>query len=272
VLQNGSANVLAIIPSADPSRTFSNVTQAKRDLGSVFKTFTLASCLEGGVVRLNSIVEDAPLTDGELQSAPGYDPRDYDGRFLGPVPLILAFAWSRNLPFVRLGERCRSRLENFLSTVGLPELQPGHPTQYLGSYGATILGVAGAYLTFVNGGIYRSPIILSDAQDGVLNLEWRRAVSQKTAVGVMQAMRAVAVEGTGAAIGKAGLMGGAKTGTTTGAKDLWLCYTEPRFTVTLWVGRRDFGNLWPRASSASILPLAIEAIRDVRHVLTGENR
>jgi penicillin-binding protein 1A len=102
VLLNGPADVLAIIPGADTARWYSNATQAKRGLGSTFKTFTLACAVESKLANLDSIVLDTPLERGEIPSASDYSPKNFDRRYLGPLPLIDAFALSRNLSFIRL--------------------------------------------------------------------------------------------------------------------------------------------------------------------------
>jgi len=280
-VENGTADVLAIIPGANPSSEYSNATQAVRDVGSAFKTLTLASCLEDGSYQLDTTVDDAPLAHAALLTAPDYEPRDYDGQFLGPIALLTAFARSRNLPFVELGEKCRARLTRLLDSVELPPLKPWR-SAYLGAYATTVLNLAGAYASFANGGVFREPTIVREVQDSVSGAEvvphapqQRPAVSEKTASEVLQAMRAAAVEGTAHYLGQAGLPGGAKTGTTSGirddsgstpARDLWVVYSEPRFTMAMWVGRRDAGNLWPAASSASILPFAAEAIEAVQRV------
>jgi membrane peptidoglycan carboxypeptidase len=276
VLENQTGDVLAIIPSADQARVYSNATGARRDVASIMKTFTLAACLDSGHYSLNSVVDDTPIVHAELLSAPDYAPRDYDDRYLGRVPLITAFAHSRNAPFVRLGEECRLPLNSLLTSIELRQLKSWR-SEYLGAYGATILSVAAAYASFANGGIFRQPRIVGGVRDSITGARigiansLHRAVSEQTAFDVLQAMRATVTEGTAIRLGEAGLPGGAKTGTSTGPRDLWFCYVERRFTMVVWLGRLDDGELWPGSSSASILPpLVIEAVGAVYQILGGD--
>jgi membrane peptidoglycan carboxypeptidase len=273
VLRNGTAEVLACIPSADTTRWYSNATQAKRGIGSTFKTFTLAAAIENGLAGLNSIVLDTPLLQGEVPSANGWSPRDCDRRFRGAIPLLEAFVDSRNLPFVRMGEKCRFHLATLLPSLGLPELKLGNPSQFIGTYGGTPLAVGAAYAAFGNDGIFIPPRIVRQVSAGSVVSEVKpqpcRVVSSQTSAAVLAAMREVVRTGTAARLGRAGLTGGAKTGTTTAATDLWLCYIEQDFTICLWVGRRDNKPLWQNASSGSIQRLAIESVLAVKQSLAA---
>jgi penicillin-binding protein 1A len=75
---------------------YNRATQATRQPGSSFKLFVYLTALESGY-RPDTVVEDGPIRVGN------WSPRNDNGRYVGPVPLRAAFAYSINTVAVRLG-------------------------------------------------------------------------------------------------------------------------------------------------------------------------
>src|SRR5690606_20639882 len=81
---------------------FNHVTQAWRQPGSAFKPFIYSAALEKGIVP-STIVNDAPMVYGAgVTGGQPWQPKNYDGRFEGPMTARVALAKSRNIPAIRI--------------------------------------------------------------------------------------------------------------------------------------------------------------------------
>ncbi len=90
--------ILAMVGGRDYGESqFNRVTQAKRQPGSLFKTFVYLAALERGFSP-QSIMVDRPIQIGD------WEPENYGGRFRGNVTLHSAFASSINSVAVQLSE------------------------------------------------------------------------------------------------------------------------------------------------------------------------
>ncbi|MEP6792662.1 MAG: transglycosylase domain-containing protein, partial [Ramlibacter sp.] len=81
---------------------FNHVTQAWRQPGSGFKPFIYSAALEKGFTP-STIVNDAPLFfDAGVTGGQPWEPKNYDGKFEGPMPLHTALAKSKNMVSIRI--------------------------------------------------------------------------------------------------------------------------------------------------------------------------
>jgi penicillin-binding protein 1A len=81
---------------------FNHVTQAWRQPGSGFKPFIYSAALEKGFTPA-TIVNDAPLFfDAGVTGGQPWEPKNYDGKFEGPMPLHTALAKSKNMVSIRI--------------------------------------------------------------------------------------------------------------------------------------------------------------------------
>src|SRR5690606_2503625 len=114
-----TGDVLAHVGGRDHDHSaFDRALQGKRQLGSAFKPFVYAAALQSGWTTVD-LLEDEPLT---LRLAGGrlYQPRNYDGRFSGPVTLRDALVRSLNVPAVRLAANVGTeRVASVARTAGL---------------------------------------------------------------------------------------------------------------------------------------------------------
>src|SRR5207237_4818141 len=82
--------ILAMVGGRDYGESqFNRATQAHRQPGSLFKVFVYLTALSNGYTP-ESVIVDQPIEIGDWQ------PRNYDDRYLGAVPLRPAFAQSLN--------------------------------------------------------------------------------------------------------------------------------------------------------------------------------
>ena len=144
--------VRAMVGGRDHARSvFNRATQAKRQPGSAFKAVVYLAGLEAGL-RPDDVIEDAPITLG------GWSPRNYDGRFRGPVTVREGFARSINTVAVRVGMRADvKRVRAAARRLGIESALPADASIALGTGEVTLLELTAAYVALANGVCARSP-------------------------------------------------------------------------------------------------------------------
>ena len=95
--------ILSLVGGFDFDRNkFNHVTQALRQPGSAFKPFIYSAALEKGFSPA-TVVNDAPLYFEAAQTGgDAWEPKNYDGKFEGPMRLRTALMKSKNLVTVRV--------------------------------------------------------------------------------------------------------------------------------------------------------------------------
>ncbi|WP_437594685.1 penicillin-binding protein 1C [Sorangium sp. So ce1000] len=161
VLENATGEVLAYVGSHDIEDAaglgYNDGVLALRQPGSALKPFVYELAMEQLGFTAATVLPDVELS---FPTADGsYAPRNYDGRFHGPVRVRDALANSYNVPAVwtaaALGpERVLTRLRE----LGLRSLDR-EPSRYgvaiaLGDGEVRLLDLANAYATLARGGIY----------------------------------------------------------------------------------------------------------------------
>jgi penicillin-binding protein 1A len=122
------------------------------------------------------------------------------------------------------------------------------PALALGTSPVTPLEMVSAYSTIANGGEYSKPLFITritDREGRVLaefETEKQRALSEKTALDLVDMMRGAVNQGTGQAIRwrfgvRADVAG--KTGTTQNNTDGWFILMHPQLVAGSWVGFND---------------------------------
>ena len=134
------------------------VTTAKRQPGSIFKSFVFATSLNSGiqeganpVITASTIVDDAP-TVFEFDDKT-YEPNNYGEKFYGPVTLRRTLTKSLNVATVKIAEMTGlDKISALAKQAGMNEKLMATPALALGAYEITPLEIAGAYTIFANAG------------------------------------------------------------------------------------------------------------------------
>jgi penicillin-binding protein 1A len=229
---------------------FNHVTQAWRQPGSSFKPFIYSAALEKGftpatVLNDAPFVIDAAKTGGQL-----WEPKNYDGKYEGPMRLRMAIAKSKNMVSIRLLQAIGpGYAQDYLQKFGFdPKLHPAYLTMALGAGSATPLQMAGAYATFANGGFRVKPWFISrilddrgetlyQARPEVAGEDAERVLDPRNAFLMTSLMRDVVRHGTAAramSLGRQDLAG--KTGTTNDHIDAWFAGYQPTLVAVAWIG------------------------------------
>jgi penicillin-binding protein 1A len=229
---------------------FNHVTQAWRQPGSSFKPFIYSAALEKGftpatVLNDAPFVIDAAKTGGQL-----WEPKNYDGKYEGPMRLRMAIAKSKNMVSIRLLQAIGpDYAQDYIQKFGFdPKLHPAYLTMALGAGSATPLQMAGAYATFANGGFrvkqwFISRIVdnrgatLYEAKPEVAGQDAERVLDPRNAFLMSSLMRDVVRYGTAAramSLGRQDLAG--KTGTTNDHIDAWFAGYQASLVAVAWIG------------------------------------
>jgi len=264
-MDNTSGDVLALVGGRDFSLSqFDRATQAQRQTGSSFKPYVYTAAVEDGLTPQDTIL-DRPVSFGS------YVPHNYDGRFLGRISLLKAFADSRNIPALELAQHVG--IENVIRTArrfGITTDIPPYLPIALGSADVTLEEQVAAYSVFPNDGLRVAPIFIRRvlAADGTPLFEdtpdVAEAISQKTARTMMIFLRSVATEGTAGSLAALHYPLGGKTGTTNDFTDAWFVGFSPSVTCGVWVGYDSRESLGDKETGArAALPIWTEFMKTV---------
>ena len=243
--------ILALTGGFDYERNkFNRVTQAQRQPGSAFKPFIYSAALEKGFSPA-TVVNDAPFFVPAAQTgSEDWEPKNYDGKFEGPMRLRTALAKSKNLVTVRVLQAIGPQYaQDYITRFGFdPKLHPPYLTMGLGAGSVTPLQMATAYAVFANGG-YRIPPyliarvtdakgnVLSEAKPVIAGESAERAIDPRNAFVMTTMLRDVVTSGTATraqSLGRRDLAG--KTGTTNENVDAWFCGFNAALVGVAWIG------------------------------------
>lgn len=231
---------------------FNHATQAWRQPGSSFKPFIYSAALEKGftpatVLNDAPFVIDAAKTGGQL-----WEPKNYDGKYEGPMRLRVAIAKSKNMVSIRLLQAIGTGYaQDYIQKFGFdPKMHPAYLTMALGAGSATPLQMAGAYATFANGGFRVKPWfitrildshgqVLYEAKPETAGEDAERVLDPRNAFLMTSLMRDVVHMPYGTAarassLGREDLAG--KTGTTNDHIDAWFAGFQSTHVAVAWIG------------------------------------
>ena len=247
--QDGS--VRALVGGFDFSRNkFNRVTQAWRQPGSSFKPFIYSASLEKGFMA-STLINDAPFSvDAAITGGQVWEPKNYDGKFDGPMRMRQALAKSKNMVSIRILQSIGPRYaQDYITRFGFDEdKHPAYLTMALGAGSVTPWQMAGAYSVFANGGYRIEPYVVARITDANGKLlaqakplkagdENNRAIDGRNAFIMDSLLRGVVRNGTAfkaMALKRTDLAG--KTGTTNDSHDAWFAGYSPHITAVTWVG------------------------------------
>ncbi len=251
---------------------FNRATQAWRQPGSSFKPFIYSASLDKGLMT-STLINDAPLnlpstmTGGQL-----WDPKNYDGRFEGPMTMRQALQKSKNLVSIRILQTIGTQYaQDYVTRFGFDaERHPAYLTMALGAGSVTPWQMAGAISVFANGGYRVDPYLIrriTDAEGRVIaeahpvkaGDESHRAIDGRNAFIMDSMLRDVVRRGTAnkaMSLKRTDLAG--KTGTTNDAYDAWFVGYQPSLAAAVWVGFDKPAKLGDRETGGGLaLPIWI---------------
>jgi len=229
---------------------FNHITQAWRQPGSSIKPFIYSAALEKGFTPA-SIIQDAPLSfDASQTGSEAWTPKNFDGKFDGPMRMREALTKSKNLVTVRIMQAITpDYARDYLARFGFdPEKHPPYLTTALGAGSVTPMQMLVAYSTFPNGGYRVAPYFITRIEDNkgaalsraepvVAGEEAEQVIDVRNSFTMISMMQDVVRRGTAARamqLGRHDLAG--KTGTTSDSNDAWFCGFQASLVGISWIG------------------------------------
>ncbi len=276
-MEPGTGAVRALVGGFDHRKTkFNRVTQAWRQPGSSFKPFIYSAALEKGFTPA-TVVNDAPLFfDAAATGSQPWEPKNYDGKFDGAMPLQTALAKSKNMVSIRVLQATGTAFaQQWATRFGFDaDKHPPYLTMALGAGAVTPMQMAEAYAVFANGGYRVPPLLIARITDqkGRLLVETKpaelteaqRAISPRNAFVMSALLAEVTRSGTAASaqqrLGRSDLHG--KTGTTNDSMDAWFAGYTPGLVAVCWIGYDNPRKLGSNETGGGLaLPVWIEWMR-----------
>ena len=255
---------------------FNRVTQAWRQPGSSFKPFIYSGSLEKGLTA-STVINDAPIfidpaqTGGQL-----WEPKNYDGKYDGPMRMRQALTRSKNLVSVRIIQQITPKFaQDYATRFGFDaEKHPPFLTMALGAGSVTPYQMVGGYSVFANGGYRVNPYliqkitddsgrVLFEAKPIKANDEANRVIDARNAFIMRSLMGDVVKFGTATramALKRNDLAG--KTGTTNDHYDAWFAGFNSSLVGIAWIGFDQPKKLGGQETGgAAALPIWIDYMR-----------
>ena len=224
----------------DPVARFNLATQGRRQPGSSFKPFVLASALEQGLT-LDNVFEGGSSITVQTDSGP-WTVDNYNNASFPDLTLLEATVFSVNVVYAQVVDLVGPEaVVEVARAAGITsDLQPFHSIA-LGAQEVSPLDMASAYGTFAAEGIHVDPILVTaiETHDGVNIYEAvpvvTEALSREVAQTLTGALTEVVKRGTGQQA-KIGRPIAGKTGTSQDHHDAWFVGYTPELAAAVWVG------------------------------------
>jgi penicillin-binding protein 1A len=244
--RNGA--IRAWVGSGDFAREqFDHVSQARRQPGSTFKPFVYGAAFMQGFKPSDTFI-DQPVSIA-IPGSPVWTPSDATPPSYLPTSLRNGLVYSKNTITAQLMQKVGpARVGQLAQAMGVRQSKLDLvPSLALGTSPVTLIEMVAAYGTIANGGDYRQPFLLLRVEDRNGKLleqfepvtEPKPAMPRTQALTLVNVMRGVIDEGTGAAIRtrygiQADVAG--KTGTTQDNTDGWFIMMNRQLVAGARVG------------------------------------
>ena len=251
---NGAIRAMAAVIPGRSNNQFNLLSQARRQPGSTFKTFVLATAIEQGIDPDTSYYVSAPFTykpvdNGNCEDGSWWCVRTYDSSYNGWTSISRATLRSDNTVYAQLTlDVGADRVGEMARKLGVRSpLKVGGryvPAMGLGSIAVSPLDMASAYATLAAGGVYSEPTAIrkvvlpngkEDTKAGWGSPKRTRVIPDGVAWKVTQILEDNVSYGTGVRA-SFGRPAAGKTGTTDKHADAWFVGYTPDLATAVWMG------------------------------------
>lgn len=277
VVDPRTREVKALVGGRDFLRSpFNRATEARRQPGSLFKTFVFLAALrnpyrdDGTNWTAASLLEDEPF---ELPAGREvWQPQNYDREFRGSVTVREALEQSLNVPTARAGyEVGLDRVAETARDLGIQSPLEEVPSLALGTSEVTLLEITNAYASLAAAGEAGTPTFLvgctgSDgAEIPLASTAAAPGVKPEEAYVMTRLLEGVVQSGTGSRALELGVQmpAAGKTGTTDDYRDAWFVGYDPRRALGVWVGFDRDGVVGLSGAEAA-LPIWARIFREIQ--------
>ncbi|MDE3215198.1 MAG: PBP1A family penicillin-binding protein [Gemmatimonadota bacterium] len=241
-----TGDVRALVGGRDYAASqYDRAVNAERQPGSSFKPFVYAKVLEDGIAA-NTIVPDTALSI-VLPSGALYQPRDDDGKFLGPMTIRQALVESRNSVAIQLGQMVgMDSVAALAHRMGIGTPIDPVPSSAIGASVVRPLDFVTAYSAFATNGLAVTPRLVTRIDDQYGRTVYApadstpvRVLDPAVAYIVRDMMKDVTLRGTGRIAREMvpdDVPIAGKTGTTNDNVDVWFVGMTPHLVAGVWLG------------------------------------
>ncbi len=223
---------------------FNRAVQATRQPGSTFKPIVYSTAIRAGLSP-GYVVDDAPLSmqqvSGEL-----WEPKNFDLKYEGPIPMRKALYMSRNVPAIRIGlELGPDQVIAMARRFGLTTPIPPYPSLFIGAAEVYPIELIASYSIFANLGLRTTPYAILRVETADGEVLWQPRPEREAVLTPEEAWLMVSmmkdVIGRGSAYGATTGAGftipaGGKTGTTNDGADVWFIGYTADLVAGVWMG------------------------------------
>ena len=244
LIDHKTGYVLATVGALGEKTTafgLNRATQSTRQPGSSMKPLAvLCPGIDNGIITAGSVFDDITYSSGQYAQF-----KNYANSSKGLITVRYAIASSQNIPMLKaINTIGIDKSVEFLESAGITSIQEHQKnmTLALGSADVSPLEMAGAYAAVANDGVYIEPTFYTKVVDGDGNVilqteqETRTIMSSASAYVVKEILTEVVRSGALSYTRISGISVGAKTGTSTGDVDRWVCGFTPYYTAATWFG------------------------------------
>ncbi|MCB4204218.1 PBP1A family penicillin-binding protein [Deferribacterales bacterium Es71-Z0220] len=246
-----TGEVLSMVGGFDYSKSmFNRATQARRQVGSLFKPIVYTAALESGM-NINTQILDAPVIMDTGEEGKYWKPENFEQEFYGFTTLRQALTKSRNIVTIKVAEKIGiDKIISYAKKFGITTDFQRDLSVSIGSGAISLLEMVTAFSVFPNMGEYVEPIFVKSIEDYSGNTVYEvneqikyQAIKPETAQIMTDTLINVVENGTGRKAKFINRFIGGKTGTTNDYKDAWFIGFLPNLTIGVWTGFDDFQSL-----------------------------
>lgn len=254
--------ILSMVGGAgDYSKNQFNRAMAPHTAGSAFKPFVYLAAINLGILKYDSLILDAPLRSASIH-CDSYNPRNFDGNYLGWVTVRRALSLSRNTCAIRvLNATTAEKVAEVAHAAGITAKLPLTPSLALGTCAVSPLELASAFGTICREGKYKEPRFITRLHDRAgrdiplnpFDSSSRSALSAqkspKIEIGagldaesckqLTNLLEDVVERGTAKRARLFDRPVAGKTGTSDGNRDLWFVGYTPDMVTAVWMGNDE---------------------------------
>ena len=246
----GAIRAMTAVSPGRKNNQFNLIADARRQPGSTFKAFVLATAIEQGMNPESTYYLSAPFhCDTGPCAVKPWDPETYDHTYTGSTSVASATLRSDNTVYARLtldvGAENVAKMARKLGVRTPLDVNGAYvPSMGLGSIAVTPLDMASAYATLAARGIYSKPMAITkvvlpkgqeDTKAGWGKPDRKQVISPGVAYEVTKILQDNVLSGTGVAA-NFGKPAAGKTGTTENHADAWFSGYTPQLEATVWMG------------------------------------
>ncbi len=245
-----TAEVLAVVGARNSKQLgFNRAINAKRPIGSLIKPAIYLTAL-ADYANYNVL---SPLDDSSIsmkqKNGDVWQPKNYDGKTHGIVPMHQALAKSYNLATIHLGMALGlDKVIKTIKNLGVQQNIPAYPSLLLGSLDLSVQQVTQMYQTIASDG-FQVPLnsirAIMDKDGNILkrkNIKVTRSLDNKAVFLTQSLLMNVFQQGTASSLKyrfQHAMPLAGKTGTTNGLRDSWFAGFGSNLLSVVWVGRDD---------------------------------